>query len=91
MLAVLDGACYVERVSVDSPRNVISARKAVFKAFQNQLDGAGFSLVEVLSLCPTDWGLSPLEAVEWVRQHMMVYYPLGVFKNGQEGPNRSAR
>jgi 2-oxoglutarate ferredoxin oxidoreductase subunit beta len=86
MLAVLDGPCYIERVSVDSPRNLWNAKKAILKAFQNQLDGAGFSLIEVLSLCPTDWGMTPGQALGWVREHMMAYYPLGVFKDDhQEG------
>jgi 2-oxoglutarate ferredoxin oxidoreductase subunit beta len=84
MLAVLDGPCYIERVSVDSPRNLLAAKKAIRKAFQNQLDGAGFSLVEVLSLCPTDWGMTPGQALGWVREHMMAYYPLGVFKEKQQ-------
>ena len=59
MISTLDGACYVERVSVDTVPNVIKAKKAIKKAFQNQLDGKGFSMVEVLSICPTNWGLSP--------------------------------
>ena len=81
MLAVLDGTSYIERVSLDSPKNVITAKKAVRKAFQNQIDGSGFSLVEALSLCPTDWGMTPVQAVDWVRGKMMKYYPLGVFKD----------
>jgi 2-oxoglutarate ferredoxin oxidoreductase subunit beta len=81
MLATLDGPVYIERVSVDSPKNVLAAKKAVRKAFDNQIKGAGFSLVETLSLCPTDWGMSPLQAVDWVRNNMMKYYPLGVFKD----------
>jgi 2-oxoglutarate ferredoxin oxidoreductase subunit beta len=81
MLATLDGPAYIERVAVDSPRNVLAAKKAIHKAFQNQIDGAGFSLVEALSLCPTDWGMMPTQAVDWVRDHMMKYYPLGVFKD----------
>lgn len=84
MLAVLDGPCYIERVSLDSPRHILSAKRAVRKAFQNQIDGAGFSLVEVLSLCPTDWGITPGQALEWVRQHMIAYYPLGVFKDRRQ-------
>ena len=81
MLAVLDGPTYIERVSVDSPKNVIAAKRAIMKAFRNQLEGKGFSLVEVLSLCPTDWGMTTLQAVEWVRNSMMRYYPLGVYKD----------
>jgi 2-oxoglutarate ferredoxin oxidoreductase subunit beta len=80
MLATLDGPAYIERVSVDSPKNVLAAKKAIRKAFQNQIDGKGFSFVEALSLCPTDWRMTPLQAVDWVRDHMMKYYPLGVYK-----------
>lgn len=81
MLATLDGPAYIERVALDSPRNVLSAKKAIQKAFKNQIDGIGFSLIEVLSMCPTDWGMTPLQAVGWVRDHMMKYYPLGVYKD----------
>jgi 2-oxoglutarate ferredoxin oxidoreductase subunit beta len=81
MLATLDGTAYIERVSLDSAKNVFAAKKAVRKAFQNQLDGRGFSLVEALSLCPTDWGLSPLQAADWVKNRMIPYYPLGVYKD----------
>jgi len=85
MLATLDGPSYIERVSIDSPRNLVSAKMAIHKAFSNQVDGTGFSLVEVLSMCPTDWGMSPLQAVDWVRDHMMKYYPLGVYKDVSKG------
>lgn len=89
MLSTLEGPAYIERVSVDSPKNVLTAKKAVMKAFKNQMEGFGFSLVEVLSMCPTDWGMTPLKAVEWVRGPMMKYYPLGIYKDrvrGSEGP-----
>jgi len=81
MLATLDGPCYIERVSVDSPKNVLAAKRAVQKAFKNQISGLGFSLVEVLSMCPTDWGMTPGQSIEWVRTRMMKYYPLGVYKD----------
>ncbi len=81
MLATLDGPVYIERVSVDSPKNVLAAKNAIHRAFQNQINGAGFSFVEALSMCPTDWGMTPLQAVDWVRNKMMKYYPLGVFKD----------
>jgi 2-oxoglutarate ferredoxin oxidoreductase subunit beta len=83
MLATLDGPVYIERVSVDSPKNVLAAKKAIRKAFKNQIDGTGFSFVEALSMCPTDWGMTPGQAVDWVRNHMMKYYPLGVFKDNR--------
>jgi len=85
MLATLDGPVYIERVSVDSPKNVLAAKKAIQKAFKNQIDGAGFSFVETLSMCPTDWGMTSIQAVDWVRNNMMRYYPLGVFKDVAAG------
>ncbi len=85
MLAVLDGPVYIERVSLDSPKHVLGAKKAIQKAFRNQVEGVGFSFVEALSMCPTDWGMTPSQAVEWVRDHMMKYYPLGVYKDRSQG------
>lgn len=84
MISTLLGACYVERVSVDSVPNVIKAKKAIKKAFQNQLEGKGFSLVEVLSICPTNWGLSTQESLKWLRDNMMPFYTLGVKKDSSE-------
>ncbi|MDH4163553.1 MAG: thiamine pyrophosphate-dependent enzyme [Nitrospirota bacterium] len=81
MLATLEGPVYIERVSLDSPKNVLSAKHAISRAFENQIKDRGFSFVEVLSMCPTDWGMTPLQALEWVRTSMMNYYPLGVFKD----------
>ncbi len=81
MLSTLDGVAYAERVSVDSPKNINNAKRAIKKAFQNQLDGKGFSIVEVLSTCPTNWGMSPADSLEWLRQNMMPHYPLGVYKD----------
>lgn len=81
LLSTLDGPVYIERVSVDTPANVIKAKKAIKKAFQLQIEGKGFTFVEVLSICPTNWGLSPTEALKWLRDNMMPYYPLGVYKN----------
>jgi len=81
MLSTLTGACYIERVSVDSVPNVIKAKKAIKKAFEAQLEGKGFSMVEVLSICPTNWGLSPKESFKWLRDNMIPYYELGVKKD----------
>ncbi len=81
MLSTLDGVALAQRVSVDSPKNVMAAKKAIKKAFQNQLDGKGFSIIEVLSTCPTNWGLSPTDALQWLRDNMMPYYPLGIYKD----------
>jgi 2-oxoglutarate/2-oxoacid ferredoxin oxidoreductase subunit beta len=84
MLATLDGACYIERVSIDTVPNINKAKKAIKKAFQNQIEGKGFSLVEVLSICPTNWGLSPIESINWLRENMIPYYPLGLKKDTTE-------
>jgi 2-oxoglutarate ferredoxin oxidoreductase subunit beta len=81
MLSTLDGVTYAERVTVDSVKNVLKAKKAISKAFDNQIKGLGFSIVEVLSTCPTNWGLSPEEALVWLRENMIPYYPLGVYKD----------
>ena len=84
MLATLDGAKYLARVAVNTPANMAKAKAAIKKAFEIQIAGLGFSLVEVLSICPTNWGMSPLEAVAWMEKNMMPYYPLGVFRSGEE-------
>lgn len=81
MIATLDGAVYVERVSVDSVPNILKAKKAIKKAFENAIAGKGFSMIEVLSICPTNWGLSPTESMNWLRENMIPYYPLGVKKD----------
>ncbi|MEG2377766.1 MAG: thiamine pyrophosphate-dependent enzyme, partial [Clostridia bacterium] len=81
MLATLDGVAYAERVAVNNVKNVNSAKRAIRKAFKNQIDGKGFSIVELLSTCPTNWGLSPVKATEWLTDNMVPYYPLGVYKD----------
>lgn len=81
LLANVDGAAYLERVAVNNVANVKKAKAAIKKAFQNQLDGKGFSLVEVISTCPTNWGVTPTEALKWVETEMIPYYPLGVYKD----------
>lgn len=80
MLATLDGSAYIERVSLHDVPNIIKAKKAIKKAFQTQMDGKGFSMVEILSTCSTNWGLSPVEALNWLKENMIPYYPLGVKK-----------
>ncbi|ACA55465.1 2-oxoglutarate oxidoreductase [Clostridium botulinum] len=84
MISTLTGACYVERVAVNTVPNILKAKKAIKKAFQNQIDKKGFSLVEVLSICPTNWGLTPQESMEWLRENMIPYYPLGIKKDTTE-------
>lgn len=81
MIATLDGACYVERVSVDNVPNVMKTKKAIKKAFENAIAGKGFSMVEVLSICPTNWGLSTGESLQWLRDNMIPFYPLGIKKD----------
>ncbi|MFA6583959.1 MAG: thiamine pyrophosphate-dependent enzyme [Elusimicrobiaceae bacterium] len=89
LLATLEGARYIERVSIDAPANIIKAKKAIKKAFDNQVNGRGFSLVEVLSTCPTNWGVNPVEAMKFVREKMMPQYPLGVLRDDNGGANVS--
>ncbi len=76
----LDGTSYLERVTVNKPAAVIKAKKAIKKAFQCQLDGRGFSLVEILSPCPTNWKMGPVEACQWIDEVMTKQFPLGVVK-----------
>ncbi|NLT17294.1 MAG: MFS transporter [Clostridiales bacterium] len=80
LLATLEGAAYIERVSMHDVANVMRAKKAIKKAFECQIERRGFALVEVLSSCPTNWGLSPKEALEYLRDAMVPCYPLGVKK-----------
>lgn len=79
MLSTLDGPAYIERVAVDSVKHINQAKRAIKKAFTCQVEKKGFSLVEVVSTCPTNWGLSPEEAMKWLQDNMLPYYPLGVY------------
>lgn len=81
LLQNVDGAAYLERVTVNTPANIKKAKAAIKKAFTNQIEGKGFSLVEVVSTCPTNWGLSPEKALKWLEDNMLPYYPLGVYKD----------
>ena len=81
MLSELEGPEYLERVTVNSVKNIRNAKKAIKKAFTNQIEGKGFSLVEVLSTCPTNWGMTPADALKWIDEKMIPYYPLGVYKD----------
>ncbi|HHY98127.1 MAG TPA: 2-oxoglutarate oxidoreductase [Firmicutes bacterium] len=85
LLSTLNGPSYIARVSLTSPANVAKAKRAVKRAFQSQLEGKGFSLVEFLSSCPTCWGMTPVEALRWVDEKMQQYYPLGEFVSHGEG------
>ncbi len=81
LLREVDGAAYLERVAVNDVKNVKNAGRAIKKAFQYQMEGKGFSLIEILSTCPTNWGLTPDKALEWLEENMIPYYPLGVYKD----------
>lgn len=85
LLAQSEGAAYICRTAVNTPANVTRTKKAIKKAIQMQMKGLGFTMVEVLSTCPTNWGMSPVEAMKWVGDHMIPYYPLGEFKVKEEG------
>ena len=80
MLAMLEGCVYVERVAVNSPKNIIKTKQAITQAFKNQIEKRGFSLVEVLSSCPTYWRMSPVEAAKWIQQELTQTFPLGRLK-----------
>ena len=84
LLSALDGPAYLARVTVTNPRRVREAKRAIRKAFQAQLDDLGFSLVEVLSTCPTRWGMPPQEALRWLEDNMVPYYPLQEFVVAEE-------
>ncbi|AHF07360.1 thiamine pyrophosphate-dependent enzyme [Desulfitobacterium metallireducens] len=81
ILATLDGPAFIARVSVHNPKEVAKAKKAIRQAFEVQIAGKGFALVEVLSSCPTNWGFTPVEALKWLEKNMIPYYPLGVKKS----------
>lgn len=81
MLAAVPSSYYIERVAVNNTANIVKAKKAIAKAFRYQKEGKGFCMVEVLSTCPTNWGMSPVEAMTWLEENMIPYYPLGVYKD----------
>ncbi len=84
MLSTIDGAKFVERVSVHNASNIRKTKKAIKKAFEIQLKGEGFGIVEILSTCPTNWGMTPLEGLKWLEENMLPYYPLGNFRTPGE-------
>ena len=81
MLAEVPSAYYIERCAVNNTANIIKTKNAIKKAFKYQLEGKGFCMIEVLSACPTNWGLNPVEAMTWLEENMIPYYPLGVKKD----------
>ena len=84
LLSTLDAPAYLERVAVNNVMHVRQAKKAILKAFKNQVEGKGFSLVEVVSTCPTNWGLTPDKACAFVEEKMIPFYPLGCYKDKVE-------
>lgn len=83
LLATIDGAAYVERTAVHNAANVMKTKKAIRAAFETQAKGLGFSIVEVLSTCPTNWGMSPVDSLDWLKENMIPYFPLGNFRSPQ--------
>ncbi|MEW6068181.1 MAG: thiamine pyrophosphate-dependent enzyme [Nitrospirota bacterium] len=81
LLSTIDGVSYIARTSVDSYKNLLNTKKAIEKSFRYQIEGKGFSLVEILSPCPVNWGLSPKDSTLWIQKEMTSIYPLGVFKD----------
>lgn len=81
LLSTIDGTAYAERCTLTDIPNINKAKRAIKKAFQLQLDGAGFTFVELLSTCPTNWGKTPLNAIAWLKENMIPYYPLGVYRD----------
>lgn len=84
MLATIDGAKYVARVAVNNPANIRKAKKAIKRAFECQIQNKGYAIVEVLSSCPTNWGKTPVDALKWLEENMIPYYPLGTFRDFEE-------
>ncbi|MCC7361421.1 MAG: 2-oxoglutarate oxidoreductase [Anaerolineales bacterium] len=80
LLAQVDGAAYVARRSLHNPREILRAKKAIRRAFETQRAGLGLAVVELLSNCPTNWGCTPAESLNWIERHMLPYFPLGDFK-----------
>jgi 2-oxoglutarate/2-oxoacid ferredoxin oxidoreductase subunit beta len=81
MFSQIDGVAYLERVSMSNPKNIRLAKKAIRKAFEYQKEGLGFTMVEVLSTCPVNWGMSPKEALDWIDDNMVEIFPLKLFKD----------
>lgn len=81
LLSTIEGVSFIQRVSIDSYKNLVIAKKAIEKAFRYQIEGKGFSFVEILSSCPTDWGLSPKASLGWIKEKMVRIYPLGILKD----------
>ncbi len=89
ILSQLESPVYIERVSVHDVKNIIKTKKAIKKSLTYQLEGMGYSFIEVLSMCPTNWGLTPNQAIQWVKESMLSYYSLGIFRDSaKEGESK---
>jgi len=85
LLTEMEGPAYIERASVHDVKHVMRTKKAIKKGIEYQRKGLGYSFVEILSMCPTNWGMTSLQAAEWVKESMVPYYPLGVFRDRGNG------
>jgi len=85
LLATLEGTAYLERVTVDTVKNINAAKKGIKKAFETQIAKKGFSLIEIVGICPTNWGLNVQESISWMQKNLLSYYPLGVYKDKTGG------
>ncbi|MDL2313773.1 thiamine pyrophosphate-dependent enzyme [Desulfovibrio sp. OttesenSCG-928-C14] len=85
IMAAMDGPVYLERVAVSSSKHIMAAKKAIKKAFENQINGLGFSMIEVLSTCPTNWRMTPVQSSKHVQDVLIPFYPLGVYKDLTKG------
>jgi 2-oxoglutarate/2-oxoacid ferredoxin oxidoreductase subunit beta len=81
LLSNTEGVAYLERVSTHDPKHVIQAKKAIKKAFQYQMEDKGFTMVELLSTCPSNWGMNPMESLDWLEKEMLPFFKLGVYKD----------
>jgi 2-oxoglutarate ferredoxin oxidoreductase subunit beta len=81
MLAIARGSSYIERTAVNTPANILKTKKAISKAFRLQIQGYGFTLVEILSACPTNWKMDPVKSSKWIDEVMTAHFPLGVLKD----------
>lgn len=81
ILNTLEAPVYLERVSCNTPQNVMKAKRAITKAFKNQMEGKGFSMVEIVTSCPTNWGMTPLAGLDFIEEKMLKEYPLGVIRD----------
>jgi 2-oxoglutarate ferredoxin oxidoreductase subunit beta len=89
LLAALQTPAYIERQALIKPKYIVKAKKAIKKAFEYQLEGRCFSFVELVSTCPTNWGLTPIDAVKWAEETLIPYYPLGLFKSPEKAEGGS--